>query len=79
MTSFFAVLGGSPIKGGGNGAGGRVACFTPGEASGDNDGKDSRVLAEVGVTQEGFRERALTVPDLREEVDSCELLRSSVS
>lgn len=53
-----------------------VGDFAPGEASGDSEGKDSRVLAEVGVTRECLRDPILTVLDLREAVDSWEAARS---
>ena len=54
-----------------------LSCFKAlGEISGDNEGNDSSVLAEVGVTKDCLRERALTVPDLREAVDIWEEVRS---
>jgi len=53
------------------------ACFGPGEASGDREGKDSSVFADVGVTREevdvmseclrDFDVR--TMPDLRDAVE----------
>ena len=47
-----------------------LSCFEAlGEISGDREGNDSSVLAEVGVTRDCFRERALKVADLREAVD----------
>lgn len=49
--------------------------FRPGEASGEREGKDSSVLAEVGVTRECFRDPALRVPDLREAVESWDEVR----
>ena len=56
-----------------------LSCFNAlGEISGDSEGNDSSVLADVGVTRECFRERALTVPDLREAVDIWEEVRSRV-
>ena len=54
-----------------------LSCFRAlGEISGDNEGNDSSVLADVGVTKDCLRERALTVPDLREAVDIWEEVRS---
>lgn len=54
-----------------------LSCFEAlGERSGDREGNDSSVLADVGVTRDCFREPALTVPDLREAVDICEEVRS---
>jgi len=43
--------------------------FAPGEASGDSEGNDSRVLAEVGVTSDCFLGRALAALDFREAVE----------
>ena len=54
-----------------------LSCFKAlGEISGDKEGNDSSVLAEFGETRDCFRERALTVPDLREAVDIWEEVRS---
>jgi len=70
------------LKGAGSGDwGGELATsiwgnFVPGEASGDSEGKDSSVLAEVGVTREGFLERALAVLDFREAVEIWDEVRS---
>ena len=50
--------------------------LVPGEASGESEGKDSSVLAEVGVTSDGFRDPALRVPGFLELVESWELVRS---
>ena len=44
-----------------------VSCLSvldPGEASGDSEGNDSRVLAESGVTRDCFRVRILALSDL---------------
>lgn len=46
-----------------------ISCFVPGEASGDSEGNDSRVLAEFGVTKDCLRDLDLTVLDLREILD----------
>ena len=53
--------------------------FEPGDASGDSEGKDSSVFAEVGVTKDGFREFALPLLDLREVVDNWDDVRSRLS
>lgn len=54
-----------------------LSCFEAlGEISGDSEGNDSSVLADVGVTRDCFRERALTVADLREAVEIWEEVRS---
>ena len=54
-----------------------LSCFKAlGEMSGDSDGNDSSVFADVGVTRDCFRERALTVLDFREAVDIWEEVRS---
>lgn len=42
----------------------------PGEVSGDREGKDSRVLAEVGVTTEGLRDLVRWLDDLRERFEA---------
>lgn len=56
-----------------------LSCFEAlGEMSGDSEGNDSSVLADVGETRDCFRERALTVPDLREAVESWEEVRSKI-
>lgn len=54
-----------------------LSCFEAlGERSGDREGNDSSVLADVGVARDCFLEPALTVPDLREAVDIWEDVRS---
>ena len=55
--------------------------FALGDASGDKEGKDSRVLAELSllVIADCLREPARTMPDLREAVDSWEEERCSLS
>ena len=56
-----------------------LSCFEAlGEISGDSEGNDSSVLADVGVTRDCFRERALTVADLREAVEIWEEVRSKL-
>ena len=57
----------------------RDARFILGEVSGDREGNDSSVFAELGATSECFRERTLTVTDLRDAVDNWEAVRSSLS
>ena len=62
------------------------ACFGPGDASGDKEGKDSSVFADVGVTREDVDVTSeclrdfdvRTMPDLREVVEVWEEVRSSV-
>ena len=57
-----------------------LSCFKAlGEISGDSEGNDSSVLADVGVTRDCFRERILTVLDLREAVDIWEEVRSRLA
>lgn len=46
-----------------------VCCLGPGEASGEREGNDSRVLAEVGVTRDRFLDLDRMVPDFREAVE----------
>ena len=52
--------------------------FAPGETSGESEGNDSRVLAEVGVTRECFRDPVLAELDFREAVDIWEEVRSKL-
>jgi len=52
--------------------------FGPGDASGDSDGNDSSVLADVGVTSDCFREPARPVPVLRDDVEIWDAVRSSL-
>ena len=62
---------------GGLGFGLATSCFEAlGEISGDSEGNDSSVFADVGVTRDCFRERALTVADFREAVEIWEEVRS---
>ena len=57
-----------------------LSCFEAlGEISGDSEGNDSSVLAEVGVTRDCFRERALTVADFRDAVEIWEEVRSRLT
>ena len=44
--------------------------LVPGEGSGESEGNDSSVFADVGVTSECFRVAALVVVGFRELVDS---------
>ena len=49
-----------------------------GEFSGESDGKDTKDFAELEATKDCFRDLVRTVADLCEELDICELLRSSL-
>ena len=44
--------------------------LVPGEGSGESEGNDSSVFAEVGVTSECFRDAALAVPGFRAVADA---------
>ena len=48
----------------------------PGELSGDNDGKDTRDLAELGVTKDCFLDLERPLPSRCSLVDTCEVFRS---
>ena len=48
----------------------------PGELSGDNDGKDTRDLAELGVTRDCFLDLERPLPNRCSLVDACEVFRS---
>ena len=56
-----------------------LACLASGDASGDSDGNDSRVLGVAAEANDWVLELVRMVPDLREAVDSCEDERSSLS
>ena len=54
-----------------------LTCLASGDASGDSEGNDSSVFAVLSVDAECFLARR--VADLREAVESCDDVRSSLS